>query len=72
MEVAAVPLFFWPPGAGDEPEDRPPGSIGHDGGIHFVARSDGAVVGRDPTGVRLDQYVNLSTGQFVASMRMFA
>ena len=72
MDVLAVPPFVWPLGAGDEPEGRPPGSIGHDGGIHFVTRDDGAVVGRDPAGVRADQYVNLSTSQFVASLQTFA
>jgi hypothetical protein len=39
--------------------------------IHFVARSDGAVVGRDATGMTPDQYVNLSTGQFARSLRLF-
>lgn len=70
--MTAVPPFFWPPGAGDEPEDRPAGAIGHDGEIHFVARRDGAVVGRDSTGVRPDQYVNLSADQFMASLQVFA
>ena len=37
-----------------------------------MARGDGAVVGRDSAGVRADQYVNLSTSQFVASLQMFA
>jgi SUKH-4 immunity protein len=72
VDVAAVPPFFWPLGAGVEPEGRPPGSIGHDGGIHFVAGRDGVVVGRDPAAVRPDQYVNLSTSQFAASLQIFA
>jgi hypothetical protein len=70
--MTAVPPFFWPPGAGDEPEDRPAGSIGHDGGVHFVTRRDGAVVGRDTTDISPDQYVNLSADQFMVSLQLFA
>jgi hypothetical protein len=74
VNITAVPPFFWPPGDGDEPGDRPLGSIGHDGMAHMVVRSDGAVVAvaRDRAGEIPDRYVNSSADRFVMSLQLFA
>ena len=70
--MSAVPPFFWPLGEGDEPGDRLPGSIGHDGGTFLVVDPDGSVIAHDPLGELPSRYVNRSVEQFTSTLRLFA